>query len=439
MVSCGHPRSENQVRRDRRWSVAASCRLGVTGATNGTGLREFLFSAKFNRMSSSNMDLSTFIAVVGWVAGWALFWRLPTLRSARDHRGNPAPKDASDVPYSVVIPARNEAHHVGVLVQQLLAQTRPPVEVIVVDDHSDDDTALVAGRAGASLVQSRPLPEGWTGKSWACRQGFDEAISPVVVFLDADVSVPSQSTLVADAAERAASTGELVSVAPWHTVEQPYEWLSMPFGIVSLMGVGVASPVRPSTRGAFGPCIAVSRETYGKLGGHGSVAGEVVEDLALSMRADELGVPVALFGADRRLTYRMYPNGVRTLIEGWTKNIASGAANTPPIRAAGSAIWISGLISAMLMAYDGYAWSMLAVVAWAGQVYWMARQTGNFPLRSVLALPILTAAFVAIFIWSLLRTTVTRQVSWKGRSISLSSDGVGAGEEPLSSGMGATC
>ena len=45
---------------------------------------------------------------------------------------------------SIVIPCFNHAAYLGAAIESALAQTRPPAEVIVVDDGSTDETATVA-------------------------------------------------------------------------------------------------------------------------------------------------------------------------------------------------------------------------------------------------------------------------------------------------------
>jgi glucosyl-3-phosphoglycerate synthase len=88
---------------------------------------------------------------------------------------------------SVVIPAQNEAPTIGAVLDAVQASTRrwPGLidEVLVVDDHSTDDTATVASRHGARVVALH----GPGGKGQAMTFGLAEATSDIVVFLDADV------------------------------------------------------------------------------------------------------------------------------------------------------------------------------------------------------------------------------------------------------------
>jgi len=83
---------------------------------------------------------------------------------------------------SVIIPTRNEAPAIGrVLADLPLALVN---EVIVVDNHSTDETADIAARMGARVIS-----EGRRGYGQACLTGIASANSPdVIVFLDGDYS-----------------------------------------------------------------------------------------------------------------------------------------------------------------------------------------------------------------------------------------------------------
>ncbi|NKQ36568.1 MAG: glycosyltransferase family 2 protein [Chloroflexi bacterium] len=85
---------------------------------------------------------------------------------------------------AVIIPALNEAGNIGELVRQTLAQ---PVEwVIVVDNGSTDDTAVLAQAAGAKVVT-----ESRRGYGYACAAGTAVALSfnaDILVYMDGDFS-----------------------------------------------------------------------------------------------------------------------------------------------------------------------------------------------------------------------------------------------------------
>lgn len=82
--------------------------------------------------------------------------------------------------FDVVIPARNEAATIAAVVR---AAREASNRVMVVDDHSDDDTAQVARAAGAEVVPSR----GRASKALALATGVGATTAGVVVFFDADI------------------------------------------------------------------------------------------------------------------------------------------------------------------------------------------------------------------------------------------------------------
>jgi len=83
---------------------------------------------------------------------------------------------------SVVVPAYNEEQVIGRCLDSLVAQTIDALEIIVVDDGSDDRTPVIAGSRGVSVLR---VPHG--GPALAKNLGAAEARGDVVVFVDADL------------------------------------------------------------------------------------------------------------------------------------------------------------------------------------------------------------------------------------------------------------
>jgi glycosyltransferase involved in cell wall biosynthesis len=85
--------------------------------------------------------------------------------------------------YSVVIPAFNAERYLGEAIASAMAQTLPPLEVLVVDDGSTDGSRAVAeGFGGRVRVLSGPN----AGPSAARNRGVGEARGSWIAFLDAD-------------------------------------------------------------------------------------------------------------------------------------------------------------------------------------------------------------------------------------------------------------
>lgn len=347
-------------------------------------------------------------------AGCWLLWRVRTLG---------APSGVRE-PCSVVIPARDEASGVGALLDSLLPQLAAADEIVVVDDHSTDGTAAVAAaRHGVRVLPSPPLPPGWTGKAWACWTGVWASNAPTLVFLDADVTAErgGLGRLLAEHEER----GGVVSVQPFHRTHRPYERLSLFFNIVALMGSGACTP-RPRPTGAFGPVLATSRDDYLAAGGHEAVAGAILDDVALAGRYRALSLPVSCFGGKGSFSFRMYPNGIGQLVEGWTKNFAAGARATRPLALLLVVAWISVCLQPTWWLAHSLVRRDAAAIATAVAVYalvsaqlaWMARRIGAFGRAAIAVYAVPLACFLAVFARSAALVVVRGRVRWKGRDVS---------------------
>ena len=121
------------------------------------------------------------------------------------------PTDLPLPAYDVVIPCYNRAHVVGEAVASVLAQDHPPARVIVVDDGSDDDSALVIrslADAHPGTVVAAILPRNG-GASNARNVGAALCRSPWIAFLDSDdIWLPGAARALSSAA--AEGEGDLI-------------------------------------------------------------------------------------------------------------------------------------------------------------------------------------------------------------------------------------
>ncbi|MFN9570122.1 MAG: glycosyltransferase family 2 protein [Cyanobacteriota bacterium] len=351
--------------------------------------------------------------LVRWLLGWALALRLPMLPpgTPSDHRR-----------LSVLIPARNEAATLPHLFAALAAQRLQPDEVIVVDDHSDDDTATIARNATAQLpirvVQPPPLPDDWCGKTWALHHGVQASSGELLLFLDADTE--PQPEFIERLRARHEALGGLVSVQPYHRTEKPYEQLSVLFNLVGLMAV----PLGPACGVAFGPALLSSRGDYERSGGHAAVAGKVVEDWFLGHCYERAGLPVSAFIGYGQLAFRMYPGGLHDMVIGFDKNFATAAGEVRWTRMLAVVLWLSGLFWAAwclpaallgwpMLGNPALGWNGLMYGAYALQLLLLTRRVGRFSWIN-LVFPVPVLFFLGVFLLAILNLE-RGQVQWKGR------------------------
>jgi dolichyl-phosphate beta-glucosyltransferase len=102
-------------------------------------------------------------------------------------------------PFSLIIPAFNEADRIGQtlrLTLKYLADVAPDAELIVVNDGSTDATSAVSREVLATAAVQTQLLENFPnrGKGAAVRRGLLAAQKPIGLFSDADLSTPLEET-----------------------------------------------------------------------------------------------------------------------------------------------------------------------------------------------------------------------------------------------------
>ncbi|WP_139998596.1 glycosyltransferase [Paenibacillus paridis] len=323
---------------------------------------------------------------------------------------------------SVIIPARNEAHNLHILLPLLMEQTRLPYEIIVVDDGSEDATAETAAAYGVVVHKAQPLPQGWIGKSWACWQGANVSKGAWLVFIDADTRPMPQ--FLEQMHKQLQQTDGLITVQPGHDVPSFREQCSAFFNLVITAGSGTRS-VFPMRTDGFGPCAACSREQYFEMGGHEKVRSEILEHVHLGKQFKSAGASSRLLLGKGLLQFRMYPIGWRLLVQGWSKSIGLGAGSTPFAMLLLVILWFSGLASAAIRLFsmpalpDAADW-LASLVLYTFAVWTVARGlelSGTFKWYTKLFYPAYMLFFAAVFLYSFILSFVNRKVSWKGRQI----------------------
>jgi chlorobactene glucosyltransferase len=228
---------------------------------------------------------------------------------------------------SVLIPARDEARNIERCLRSVLGQSYAPAEVLVLDDHSADETAQVvqtiASADGRSqLVPGEPLPQGWLGKSYGCHQLATRASGDWLVFTDADTDHdPTILGWAIEAAEQ--NQADLVSMIPrpvMHTLGEQLLLPIIPFGLAALYPLALTQRLGISSFGmAVGTYLLFDKKAYQRTGGHAAVRGEIAEDVALAGLVQRSGGRAVLLDGSDKLSVHFY-QGFRESWHGLAKS-----------------------------------------------------------------------------------------------------------------------
>lgn len=236
---------------------------------------------------------------------------------------------------SVLIPARNEAKNIGIIIDDIRAQTYQNIEIIVFDDHSTDDTARIVNEIAKNdnriqLIQSTRLPKNWLGKNHACHQLSENAKGSYFIFLDADVRIKnkliSKSLAYSQKYELA-----LLSIFPIQKMQSTGEKLTVPLMHYILLTLLPLILVRKSFftahSAANGQFMLFDSEVYKKYWPHRLFKSEKVEDIKISRFYKSKKQTVACLTGTNLITCRMYQNYTEA-VNGFSKNIVMFFGNS---------------------------------------------------------------------------------------------------------------
>lgn len=332
------------------------------------------------------------------------YLRLPELTS--DAGGT----QSSDL--TVIIPARNEEAVIARAVRSLAG-----TPVVVVDDHSTDRTFAAAAEAGATVVEAQALPAGWLGKPNACWTGARQASSNWLLFADADTWYEPG---FASALLRYAESQQLLAAScfPRQVYGSTVERSVLPYAFgLYFCGVNAANVNNPLKREALanGQCFLVRRDAYEFSGGHRSVAGSIIEDVALARRLKQHRIKAHVVRAESLASVRMYES-FPAMRRGFEKNtfrfLQANPATGALVVAASIAMtsWLP--VALWLVAEENFAGALL--LAAAPVVGWKPWYRS---WRQALWAPLAIYLFQLIALSGMAKTLLGLTTDWKGRRV----------------------
>ena len=343
----------------------------------------------------------------------------------------PVKEELASYPYiSVCVPARNEERDIKNSVESLLNQDYPNFEVIVVDDNSNDNTARIV----YSMIEQYPnlifiagaqLASGWTGKPYALHQAYQRSRGQYLLFTDADLRYQSHAlktamyTMIRKDLDLMTLMPAAIFGSFWERAVQP-----VIFGfIAALTNFRKVNSENHQSAMGFGAFLLFKKEAYQKIGGHLSVANEVLEDIMIARKTKSNGLSVLVADGKNLFSIRMY-HSMKEIWVGWRKNIFL-AMKSSIFRASYYMVMVLCFLLTpyIVVIYNlwieaGSVWvgvSLLglglSIVAGLGLCHELGLKSKNvffFPLGAIV--------MVVIMFNSMVQTLLLRRTEWRGRS-----------------------
>ncbi len=222
-------------------------------------------------------------------------------------------QNTGQFPVSIIIPARNEAKHISACLNSILQQTYPPelIQIIVIDDHSTDQTAKIVQSFSKSdnrieLLSAGPLLPGKSPKKMAIKKGVEYCRNEYIFTLDADCEVAPE-WLNGMMRYFEPPVGVVVGPVSYHHEKNLFQKLqSLEFLGLVIAGAGSIGMKRPII--ANGANLAYRKTAFYEVGGFASFenisSGD--DDLLIQKIAQETRWKIH-FAADHQTIVRTNP------------------------------------------------------------------------------------------------------------------------------------
>jgi glycosyltransferase involved in cell wall biosynthesis len=239
-------------------------------------------------------------------------------------------KDADCPRISLLFAARDEEEKLPAALATLAAVDYPHLEIVAVDDRSQDSTGRILDEfAGVHnrlrAVHVKTLPAGWLGKPHALQKAYENATGEWLLFTDADVR------FAPDALRRAitlARQRNLDHLTLFGDVEMVGFWEKVLITFFALAFSVATDPYQasnPHSRAyvGVGAFQLIKRCAYEACGTHRRLAVEVVDDMKLGKLVKQSGFRSCVGVAQDAVVVRWHA-GLGNLIRGVTKNFFAG-------------------------------------------------------------------------------------------------------------------
>jgi glycosyltransferase involved in cell wall biosynthesis len=365
-----------------------------------------------------------------WLFGLiAFFWVFHGLRVAYGALRLPwlkdfaAAKDDECPRISLIFAARDEEEKLPAALATLAGLDYPNLEIIAVDDRSQDSTGAILeefarGHPRLRALHVTELPKGWLGKPHALQRAYEQSTGEWLLFTDADVRFAPDVlrralTLVKQrGVDHLTLFGDMEMVGFWEKVLITF------FGLAFHIATDPSRVSNPDswTYVGVGAFQLLQRSAYEQAGTHRRLAMEVVDDMKLGKIVKQAGFKSCVGLAEDAVVIRWHA-GLRNLVNGVTKNFFAAAGYNLALTfiAAGGLLLLN--VAPFVAVAFGHGWTR--VFAGAAVVITLSLHAGVDLVMRVSPLYALTYPIGALlFCYMLLRSTAVTLwrggVTWRG-------------------------
>lgn len=326
---------------------------------------------------------------------------------------------------SIIIPARNEADNLPILLKSIQQQKSVDTEVIVANDDSTDGTAEIARDYNARIIDVPKTDS--PGKYFACYTGSQHAQEDLFLFMDADTFFINEYSLKDLCSQYIKHDSKgILSVQPFHQTREKHETLSAIFNLMTVTGINIFSAFKNKYHAGtvFGPLLLTNRSDYEKTGGHMAAKGHIIEGSGIYDSYVSQNLPVFHYLGKNYIHFRMYSDGFRSMTDGWKKHISIGARHTSKAIMGLIMTWLSSsivfpvlLIYTLLYDINLILFPVLLYLICCMQFYNLCRPVIDITKIESIFHPLHQYFFFFVYTLSLYQINIKKAVKWKDREI----------------------
>jgi glycosyltransferase involved in cell wall biosynthesis len=326
---------------------------------------------------------------------------------------------------SVIIPACDEESSLEEAVRTILSQDYDPLEVVLVNDRSRDDTsrimhAIAREDRRVKVLDIEELPDGWLGKVNALDQGTRASTGALLLYTDADVHFQpgflrkTVSWLLENELDHLSVGPDVRTTGFWQEVAG-YAFMGM--FVLGARAEAIGQPDSDAYIG-IGAFNLVRRDALEQTPGFEWLRMEIIDDVGLGLMLHQSGKRAGLLLGEGELWLAWYPS-LGEMIKGLEKNMFGAICRYSYGRlllfTLGVLLFVAGPPAAMIQPWAPWLrWLGLAVVAGSAvTAEYVHRLAGKARLAGFLA-PLGSLLIVGIVLRSGWKCFRQGGIQWRG-------------------------